>query len=389
MKVALVYDRVNKWGGAERLLLALHQLFPDASLYTSVYNKEKATWAKVFKVKTSFLQHFPFASAFHEHFAPLMPFAFESFSFEEYDVVISVTSEAAKGIITSPNTIHICYCLTPTRYLWSGYKDYFDNPLFKAVAWPFVAYLRKWDRAAAQRPDAFISISKEVAQRVKRYYGRESVVVYPPGDFFARGPVSSFPPASAPRLSASLRAVGSPSSAATPFIKKENYFLVVSRLVPYKRVDLAIAACNKLKLPLKIIGTGSEEDRLKDMAGPTIEFLGNTTDEILLEYYKHCLAVIFPGHEDLGLVPIEAQSFGKPVIAFKAGGALETVVEGKTGEFFYPQNTKSLIVAIQKFQKMKYNTKDCVAQAEKFGFTRFKSAFMKTIEKQLQKKETL
>src|SRR3990167_9737624 len=166
MKVALVYDRVNKWGGAERVLLALHKIFPDAPLYTSVYDKDKAPWAKVFSVKTSFLQNFPFASGNHEYYAPLMPLAFESFTFDEYDLVISVTSEAAKGIITKPGTLHICYCLTPTRYLWSHFNLYFENPILKFISSPVASYLKTWDRIAAQRPDVMIAISDTVRKRI-------------------------------------------------------------------------------------------------------------------------------------------------------------------------------------------------------------------------------
>jgi len=162
MKVALVYDRVNKWGGAERVLLALHELFPDAPLYTSVYNKDKTKWAKVFDIRTSFLQEFPFAKEAHELYPLLMPAAFESFNFDEFDLVISITSEAAKGIITKPHTRHICYCLTPTRYLWSGYKEYFQNGLSKILSLPAITYLRHWDRVASTRPDAYIAISHEV-----------------------------------------------------------------------------------------------------------------------------------------------------------------------------------------------------------------------------------
>ena len=179
MKVALVYDRLNKWGGAERVLLALHKLFPQAPLYTSVYDSQKASWAKVFDVRTSFLQNFPFAM-YHELYAPLMPLVFESFNFDEFDLVISVTSEAAKGIITKPKTKHICYNLTPTRYLWSGYSEYFKNPIFRFLSLPVIVYLKFWDKIAAQRPDKYIAISKEVQSRISKYYGRESVVVYPP-----------------------------------------------------------------------------------------------------------------------------------------------------------------------------------------------------------------
>lgn len=379
MKVALVYDRVNKWGGAERVLLALHKLFPDAPLYTSVYNQDKAPWAKVFDIRTSFLQRFPKAYSSHELYAMLMPIAFESFSFDEYDLVISLTSEAAKGIITKPKTKHICYCLTPTRYLWSGYDDYFKNSVLKFISKPIVCYLRNWDKIAAQRPDAYIAISKEVQKRIKKYYERESVVVYPPitivddrglkiegGDLKMEDRKSIYPPTSTfKNLSFTFYHQGS-----------KNYFLIVSRLVPYKRVDLAIRVFNKLKLPLKIVGTGSQEKYLKGISGKTIEFLGNLTDEELVSYYKGCRALIFPGIEDFGLTVLEAQSFGKPVIALGLGGALETIVKGKTGIFFDKPTVDSLEKVIGQFNNMKFDPKDCIEQAEKFSFSRFKKKFL-------------
>lgn len=316
MKVALVYDRVNKWGGAERVLLALHEIFPNAPLYTSVYNKKNAKWADVFDVKTSFLQTFPFAKSFHEFYALLMPLAFESFKFDNYDLVISVTSEAAKGIVTKPGTMHICYLLTPTRYLWSGYRDYFKNPLFRFFASPAVSYLRMWDKIASQRPDRYIAISSVVKQRAEKYYERKSSVIFPPFKF-----LNNF-------LNQNT---------------ENNYFLVVSRLVYYKRVDIIIKAFNKLNLPLKIVGTGSQEKTLKKIANSNIEFLGNLTDEKLSFYYKNSKALIFPGIEDFGLVMVEAQSFGKPVIALGQGGALDIVRKGITGEFFQNQTPESLI----------------------------------------------
>ncbi len=378
MKVALVYDRVNKWGGAERLLLALHKLFPDAPLYTSVYDRKKASWADVFDVKSSFLQNFPL-STHHELYAPLMPLAFESFNFDEFDLVISVTSEAAKGIVTKPKTKHICYCLTPTRYLWSGYADYFNNPVLKFFSKPMVNYLRAWDKIAANRPDKFIAISAEVQKRIKKYYGRESEIIYPSVSF--RGPAASFPPVSAPySQSSKVRAVGSPSSGVTP----QNYFLIVSRLIPYKRIDIAVEAFNKLKLPLKIVGTGSESNKLKNMAESNIEFLGYLTDKELVRYYNGCRALIFPGIEDFGLTILEAQSFGKPVIAFRGGGALETIIEGKTGIFFEKQTIESLNAAIEQFNNLTINPKDCIGQAKKFSFEKFKEEFMMEILKQVQ-----
>ncbi|MBI2028489.1 MAG: glycosyltransferase [Candidatus Levybacteria bacterium] len=360
MKVALVYDRVNKWGGAERVLLVLHRIFPDAPLYTSVYDKINAPWAKIFDVKTSFLENFPFATR-HELYATLMPLAFESFSFDDYDLVISVTSEAAKGIITKPKTKHICYCLTPTRYLWSGYEDYFSNRYFRFISKPIVSYLRTWDRIAAQRPDGYIAISNEVKNRIKRYYNRESEVVYPP-------------------LSETFSQLASSAQLKNKKLNAErSYFLIVSRLVPYKRIDIAINAFNSLKLPLRIVGVGSEMGRLKSMAGPSIEFLGNLTDDELVGYYRGCRALIFPGLEDFGLTIVEAQSFGKPAIAFRGGGALETIIERKTGIFFDEQNPESLINAIKQFRNTTINSEDCLSQARRFSFDSFKKSFMSTL----------
>lgn len=362
MKVALVYDRVNKWGGAERVLLALHELFPDAPLYTSVYNPDTAPpaggrgpaigggWAKVFsKVIPSFLQNFPFAKVRHELYAPLMPIAFESFDFSEYDIVISVTSEAAKGIITRPGTLHICYCLTPTRYLWSGYNDYFGSLKRRRLLKLIVSYLRKWDKIAGQRPDIMVAISKNVADRIKRYYGREAKVVYPP--------------------------VEASNVSKVPKVPKGSYYLIVSRLVPYKKVDLVIKAFNKLKLPLVVVGTGSEEKGLRRMAQSNIRFVGYVGDEKLMDYYQGCKALIFPQEEDFGIVALEAQAAGKPVIAYRRGGALETVIEGKTGVFFDKQTSEALISAVKKFDPRDFKPEDCVKNARRFNKKTFFKEF--------------
>lgn len=354
MKVALVYDRVNKWGGAERVLLSLHELFPQAPLFTSVYNPDTASWAKDFNVKTSYLQSFPYARSSHEFYAPLMPLAFEQFTFDAYDLVISVTSEAAKGVITKASTKHICYCLTPTRYLWSGYNEYFQSELLRCIATPAVSYLRTWDTIAAHRPDRFIAISETVKERIKKYYQRDAAVVYPP--------VS--PPKRRGRLTNE---------------HSEGYFLIVSRLVPYKRVDLAVRACSELQLPLIVIGSGSEEKKLCRMAGPSVRFLGSLTDEDLAEYYGNCLALLFPGEEDFGLTVLEAQAFGKPVIAYKKGGALETVIEGKTGIFFSTPSKESLKEALEKFKAENFNRRDSIIQAERFTQEKFKKEFMSIV----------
>lgn len=365
MKVALVYDRVNKWGGAERVLLALHKIFPKAPLFTSVYDKENAKWARVFDVRTTFLQKIPFAKSHHDLLASFMPIAFETFNFDEYDVVISVTSEAAKGIVTKPGTLHICLCLTPTRYLWSGYKEYFKNPMLRLVSRPIVMLLRKWDFAAAQRPDSYIAISQEVARRLKKYYKKAAPVIYPPIELLRT------------RL---------------PQKATNDYFLVVCRLVPYKKIDIAIKACNRLQLPLKIVGTGSEENYLRSIAGPTVEFVGNLTDNELIRYYNECAALLFPGLEDLGLTVLEAQQYGKPVIAYKGGGAMETIIEGKTGEFFAPQSASALTKKLQlllKRRKIKLGSNVrssyytyCIKNARTFSQARFQRELMRFIKQQ-------
>lgn len=248
MKVAFTYDRVNKFGGAERVLLALHEIFPEAPLYTSVYNPKTAPWAKVFpRIYTSFLQNIPFAKNNHEFFAPLMPLAFSRFNFNNYDLVISVTSEFAKNLPRRKAGIntgykHICYCLTPTRYLWSHSNQYLTSP-FSILTSPLIYLLKKIDYRAAQKPDVMIAISKEVQTRIKKYYERESIVIYPPVE--------------------KLKNSKNLKLQANSNIKYKNYYLVVSRLVKYKRVDLAIKAFNQLRLPLVIVGTGREEKHLK------------------------------------------------------------------------------------------------------------------------------
>lgn len=377
MKIAIVYDRVNKWGGAERVLLALHKIFPNANLYTSVYDEKKAKWANVFEIKTSFLQSFPFARRNHEFFAPIMPLAFEAFDFDEYDLVISVTSEAAKGVITKPHTKHLCICLTPTRYLWSGYENYFRNQIFKIVTRPVVAYLRKWDSMAAQRPDQMIAISETVQDRIKQYYDRDSVVIYPPSRllddsslFMERKKSTKNVPNCEPR---------------TVNSEQNGYFLVVSRLsklTAYKRVDLAIKAANRLELPLKVVGSGRDLEYYRNMAGSTVEFIGEVTDKELAEYYKNCKALIFPGEEDFGLVMVEAQAHGKPVIAYRAGGATEIVIEGKTGEFFDEQTEDSLIEVLKSFDISSYNKNGIISNSKRFSFENFEKE-IKNIIKQL------
>lgn len=375
MKVAIVYDRVNKWGGAERVLLSLHNIFPDAVLYTSVYDEDKAKWAKKFKIKTSFLQSVPFARRNHEFFAPLMSLVFESFDFGEFDLVISVTSEAAKGIITKPNTKHLCICLTPTRYLWSGYEHYFSNPLLKFFSKPIVSYLRKWDIMAAQRPDLMIAISETVQSRIKEYYNRDSRVIYPPSRLLDDSSLFI-------ERKKSTKNVPNYKLRTTNHQPESNYYLVVSRLsklTAYKRVDLAIKAANKLKVPLKVVGSGRDFEYYKRMAGDTVELVGEVSDQELSEYYKNCKALIFPGEEDFGLVMVEAQSYGKPVIAYRAGGATEIVVEGRTGELFNDQTVESVIDVLKSFDISSYNKTECISNAKRFSVDVFEKEIKKLV----------
>lgn len=366
MKVALVYDRVNKIGGAERVLMALHEIWPEAPLYTSVYNPQTAQWAKDFAVRTSFLQKFPLARTRHELYPWLMPLAFETFDFSEYDLVISLTSEFAKSIITTPKTLHICYCFTATRYLWSGYRDYFQNKWLKFLSLPLVAYLRKWDQISAQRPDIYVATCENVKARIEKYYRRKAKVIYPP--------ININKQITNKQISKSIN----------KFLISNNKksFLVVSRLVSYKKIDIAIKAFNQLKWPLKIIGIGNEMKHLKAIAKNNIDFLGELTDSQLISYYQQCQAVIYPQEEDFGLVPLEAQSFGKPVIAYKSGGALETLIPGKTGEFFHPQTAEALIMVLKKFNKLHYKEKDCRKNAQKFNKEKFKKEIKKLVETQ-------
>lgn len=362
MKIALVYDRANKWGGAERIMLALHELFPDAPLYTSICDPKSAPWTRIFvRIHTSFLDRFPLIKKRHDLVPFLMPLAFEAHNFSDYDLVISVTSEAAKGIITQPQTFHLCYLLTPTRYLWSGYDEYFSNTLMKLASKPLVSYLRCWDLMAASRPDEIVSISQEVAKRTKEYYRRDSKVIYPPVD------VERFSQKTANwRVRARLEKSG---------VGWGEYYVVVSRLVPYKRVDVAVNAFRQLKQKLVVVGSGSEQTKLKKKAGKNIFFTGAVTEQDLPLYYQGAKALIFPQNEDFGIVSVEAQAAGKPVIALRRGGALETVAEGVTGVFFDSQTSESLVRALEEFDPSLYSPKVCRENAQRFAKEKFLSSF--------------
>lgn len=359
MKVAIVYDRVNKIGGAERVLQSLFELFPKATLFTSIYNKKKTPWASKFKIETSFLQKIPLLNLRHELIPYLMPLAFENFDFSGFNLVISVTSESAKGIIVPSNVPHVCICLTPTRYLWSGYNEYFKNIFLRILTKPFVSYLRKWDISASKRPDMIIAISENVKKRIRKYYKRESFVIYPPADKL---------------FNKKLKKVK---------FNRKDYFLVVSRLVDYKRIDLAVKACTKLKFPLIVIGEGDEWEKLDALSGKNVEFKGRVSDSELIAYYKNCKALIFPGVEDFGITMVEANLAGKPVIAYNAGGAIEIVKKGKTGIFFERQTAASLIDVLKKFKSSRYNSYDCRRNANRFSEKRFKKSMLKFFMKNI------
>ncbi len=356
MRIALVHDYLNQYGGAERVLEALCEIFPDAPIYTLLYD-ERAT-GHVFKgreIHTSFLQKIPFARKHHRVFPLLMPLAIEQFDLSEFDIVLSNSASFAKGVITKPHTKHINYCMTPTRFLWDDSHRFIDE--FK-YPWPikklvplFITYLRIWDKEAAYRVDEFIAISDFVRTRIKKYYERDAQVIYPP-------------------VSAHKYKIAD---------KIGDYFLMVGRLVSYKRFDLAVKVFSAIKKPLKIVGDGPERKRLekiarqnfssKNLGGQArsnIEFLGLVSDYKMPEIYNRAQAVIFPQVEDFGIVPLEAMASGRPVIAYRGGGALETVAEGETGIFFDEQTEISLAQAIGEYYQTDWDSHAIRTHALKF-----------------------
>ncbi len=347
MNVALVHDYLNQMGGAERVLLALHDLYPAAPIYTSIYDPERVDPAfHQLDIRSSFMQRLPFISKRHQHLLLLYPLAFERFDLGEYDLILSSSSAFAKGVISRPGAVHICYCHTPMRWAWS-YQDYIArenlSPPVRALLPLLMRRLRRWDQATARRVDHFIANSPVVAQRIATYYQHEAVVIPPPVD------TAKYHIAPA----------------------QGNYFLVLSRLVPYKRIDIAIEAFNRLRLPLKIIGAGRDRARLERLAGPTIEFLGWLPDEAVQDYLAHCLALIHPGAEDFGLTPLEAQASGRPVIAYGVGGALTSVVEGVTGTFFHERSPAALAEAVTAFRPNQFDPLVIRRHAEQFDVARF------------------
>lgn len=354
MNIAIVHDWLTDFAGSEKVVLEMLKVFPTAPVYTSVYNQETVPEFKDVKVYTTYLQKFPLSKKLRSLMIPLMPLAFEQLDFSKYDLVISSSTSAAKGIITRPGTCHINYCNTPTRYLWESTLDKraSDSWLKRRVN----HQLRIWDAVAAERPDFYIANSKNVAKRIKKYYRRNAEVVYPPVDIDYYNPKKSEK-------------------------KIANFYLFVGRLIPYKQADLVIKAFNKLGQELRIIGSGPEEKKLRGKAGKTIKFLGRATDEVLRQNLISARAVIFPSEEDWGIVPVESMACGTSVIAYGAGGATETIVSGKTGEFFLQQTPEALIEVIKNFNPEKYKFEDLRHQAEKFSAVNFQKNFKQVVEK--------
>ena len=358
MKVALVHDWLNQMGGAENVLETLVELFPQAPIYTSMYGPELMPDAyRSWDVRTSFMQWLPGVTRHHQVYMPLYPLAFRSFDLRGYDLVLSNKSGFCHGVRTPPEVVHICYCLTPTRFLWmyESYRQREDiGQLADAALRPLLALLRRWDYAAAQRVHHFIAISTAVQERIRRFYDRESVIIHPPVDTERYTP-SPEPP--------------------------EDYFLVVGRLIPYKRIDLAVRAFTQLRLPLVVVGDGRDRAKLEAMAGPNVTFLGRVpSGKDLLSLYRRCRAFIFPGLEDFGIAPVEAQAAGRPVIAYAAGGALDTVQEGITGTFFHEQTPEALAAAVRRFDPSDYDPAACRANAERFSVSQFKRKLLAFIE---------
>lgn len=357
LKVAIVHDWLYG-GGAELVVEQLHKMYPDAPIYTSYCSDEWRTRLDN-KVVTGFLQHWPFNKL--RKFVPFLRiWWFTKLDLDQYDIVISSSGAEAKGIKTSPNTLHINYCHAPTHYYWSRYDEYLAHPGFGAFDWLarlglklLLGPMRRWDSKAAQRPDVIIANSTHISQQIKKYYNRDSTVVFPPVD--------------AKRFSPAKKVI------------KHDSFIIAGRQTPYKRFDVAIRACTEAGLPLKVIGDGPDNARLKSLAGPTITFLGRLADQKLVNEFQQARALIFPGLDDFGITPVEAIAAGTPVIAYKAGGALDYVTP-KTGIFFESQNTDSIIRALKNFDDKAFESKTISKQAANFSVAVFRQNMQNIID---------
>jgi glycosyltransferase involved in cell wall biosynthesis len=368
-KVAIVHDFLTYWGGAEQVLKSLHNIYPDAPIYTLLYDKKMDGYLPNARVRVSFLNKMPsFLRKRKKLLLPLMPTAAETFDLSGFDLVISSSSSFAKGIIVKPKTFHLSYCHTPTRFLWDWHRDYLEENrvggIKKLFAVPVVHAMRIWDRSASDRVDCYVANSKNTARRIRKFYARESEVIYPPVDFAKFNGAESLPE-----------------------VGKKDYYLIVSRLSPYKKIDIAVTAFNKLGLPLIIIGEGSDRRRLEKMAEKNITFLGFQEEKNLMAYYNKARALIFPGEDDFGITIVEAMSFGKPVLAYARGGALETVIPGKTGELFESEVPEILADGIRRLNRnmVSYNPAEIKAFAERFSRERFEKSFKEFAERALDK----
>jgi glycosyltransferase involved in cell wall biosynthesis len=356
MNIALVHDYLVQYGGAERVLENFCELFPHAPIYTLIYD-EKATHGRFRnrRIYTSFLQQWPLSKSRHRLFPLFMPSAIESFDFSRYDVVLSDSSSFAKGIITPSETLHICYMHTPMRYVWDDCQRYarefhYPKPVKLLVPF-FVNAIRLWDKASADRPDKIIANSTFVAERIGKYYRREAEVIHPPVniDAFHTG-------------------------------NRGEYFLMVGRLIAYKRHDIAIEAFNRSGLPLTIIGRGPEEARLRKQAKANIRFLGRVSDEKLVEYYANCRAFLFPQEEDFGIVAIEAIASGKPVIAYRGGDIIRHIREGSEGVFFDKQTPQAIIDAVDRFEQQSFDAEAIRASSKRFDASVFQKNIAHFVE---------
>jgi glycosyltransferase involved in cell wall biosynthesis len=361
MKIALVHDWLTGMRGGEKCLEVLCELFPDAPIYTLLHNKgTMSSTIESKKIFTSFINSLPAKQKQYRKYLPLFPFAIAQFDMSEYDVVISTSHAVAKNIRVRKDAVHICYCFTPMRYIWDMYEQYFGKGkagIGIRMAMKIVApMLRWWDVKTSSSVTYFIAISEEVRRRIKRHYHRMSDMIYPPVD------TEQF------HLSE----------------RSEDFYLIVSALVPYKRVDLAVEVFNANGKKLVIAGTGPESGTLTLNAKPNITFLGWQSDEELARLYSQCTALIFPGEEDFGIVPLEAQASGKPVVAFGKGGALETIVDGKTGVFFPEQTVESLQKAVERLVLIKFNPGDIREHALGFSRSIYKQKMKEYIEEKVR-----
>ncbi len=359
MRLALIHDWLNQYGGAERVLEHLVALFPTAPVYTSIYWRDKMPAAyRTWDIRTTWMDHLPGIYRRHQWYFPLYALAFATLDLRHqgYDVLLSNKSGFCHAV-RAADIPQLCYCLAPTRYVWEfdTYAARENLPgALKVLLKPLVAFLRRWDYRMAQRPTThFIAISTEIQERIRHYYHREATIIYPPVD------VERFRPAS----------------------HHEDYYLIVSRLIPYKRIDLAVEAFNQLGLPLYIAGRGRDRAALEALAKPNITFLGYVPDEELPTLLAHCKAFIFPGREDFGIAPLEAQAAGRPVIAYRAGGALDSIVEGETGVFFREATPASLAEAVLAFDAARVDPLACRANAERFSVEHFRRAFQAALSR--------